>query len=229
MRRAGFRRHVADPILVVYAIGLPAIGTLAAVVGAWTSWSSATRGMAAAEKRQWIGRFLVFLQLPFFMILFGLVLFVLFLGRAGRPSGQTEWAALAYGISGMLTGFAFAIVFRGGVAHSIAVSRDFGRVLVLATLPETVALFGFSLAFLILGQSAPDDPISIGVVVEASRTAALWMIAGSFVAPVEAYAMVAYWRFESLKRWTRAIVIGALLKVPLVIAYALAFLALGPL
>ncbi len=212
-------------LLAVYAIGLPAFGALAAMATACVSWSAATEAMEATAKRRMMPRLLVLaVELPVVPVLFGVVLYVLLLGRTDRPSAQLEWATLSSGVPGMLTGFAFAIVLHRGVAHSVSVPGAFGRVAVLAALPQTLALFGFSMAFLILGRTSADPAL----VVEASRTAALYMIAGSLVAPVEAYAMVATWRFESLERWKRALVIAALLESLVLVAYASAFFALGP-
>ncbi len=217
---------MVDMLLVAtYAIGLPLLGTTAAGSAAALSWKSATEGMDAAARRPFRGRLLVFLELPATVVLFGAVLTFLIASRSDDvPAAQLEWAALTMGVPGMLTGVAYAIIYHPGVAHSIRAPTDFGRVVVLATLPQTAALFGFAMGLLILGQAS--DPASLAAVVEASRVAALYLIAGSFVVPFEAYAMVAYWRFESQKRWSRTIVVGSGLEVILLVAFALAFLSL---
>jgi F0F1-type ATP synthase membrane subunit c/vacuolar-type H+-ATPase subunit K len=213
-------------LVAVYAIGLPALGALLAVATGGLSWRSATRGLDPATRRRMVARLLVYCEIPGLTVLFGVALYFLILGRSAElPPAQLEWAALTVGIPGMLAGFGYAIVFRRGVAHSVAVPLDFGRVVVLAALSETVAMFGFAMGSLILGQAAAGS-VSVADVVEASRVASLYMIAGSLFAPVEAYAMVTYWKFESQRRWSRSIVVGAVLEIPVLVTFALAFLSL---
>lgn len=218
---------MVDMLLVAtYAIGLPLVGLLAAVSSAALSWKSGTGGMDAAARKRSRKRLIVFLELPAFLALFGAVGAFLIVGHSDDlPSAQLEWAALCVGVPGMLTGFGHAIIYHRGVAHSIRTSIDFGRVVVLATLPQSAALFGFAMGFLILGQDVGGS-VSAADVVEASRAAALYLIGGSLVAPVEAYAMVAYWRFEPGERWIRGVLVGTGIEVVLLVAFTLAFLSL---
>lgn len=217
---------MAESTLALYAIGLPALGALAAVVAGWVSWGQATESMAPAARRLLRGRLLVLLSIGWTEILFGLSLFILLLGRVGAvPDARLEWAALAYGVPGMMACFSFAIIYLPGIRHIVRAPADFGRLVVINVLPETAALFGFAAGFLILGPRT-SDPGSVPLSVEAARNSALYMISGSFVAPLMAWAMVSVWKFESLDLWKKAIRVGAGINMILLVTFALAFLAL---
>ena len=198
-----------------------------AIVSGMVSWGQATVAMDPAAKKVLRGRLVVLLSIVSTEILFGSALFILLIGRVGAvPDGRLEWAALAYGIPGMMACFAFAIVFLPGIRHMVRTPSDFGRLVVVNVLPETVALFGFAAAFLILGPRTM-PPGSVPPSVEAARLSSLYMIGGSVAAPLMAWGMTAVWKFESLERWKRATIAGVGIEMIALVAFALSFLALG--
>lgn len=215
-------------ILLAYALGLPAIGMTIALSLGLVSWSSTTESMTTKARRLLTGRLLVLLQISVIPGLFGVAIYILYLGRIDDlPAAQIEWGALAYGFPGMMAGLAHGIVFHRGVAHAMTTPRDFGPTVVLSVLPGTAALFGLSLSFLILGQTSA-GPASARAVVEAARQSALYMSGGSLAVPAMAYAMVRAWNFRSLETWRKALLVGAALDAIVLVGFALSFLALQP-
>jgi len=219
---------MAAETLLAYALGLPALGMIIALSLGFLSWNSATESMTRKAKRVLTGRLFVLLQISVIPLLFGIAIYILYLGRIDDlPAAQIEWGALAYGFPGMMAGLAHGIVFHRGVAHAIATPRDFGPTVVLSVLPATAALFGLSLSFLILGLGSA-GPASASVVVEAARQSALYMSGGSLAVPAMAYAMVRAWNFRSLETWRKALLVGAAFDVVVLLGFTLSFLALHP-
>jgi F0F1-type ATP synthase membrane subunit c/vacuolar-type H+-ATPase subunit K len=216
-------RAIANLVVLSYAIGFPLIGVILAIAASLVSWRSARKDVGLANRPP-SARLAVFVELALVPLLFGAALSFLIEGRADeRPPEQLEWAARAYGIPGMMTGFAFALIFFRGTGHTVRVPTDFGRTIVVATLPQTAALFAFSIGFLILGQDPSEG--SADVIVDASRSAAWLMIGASLVAPVQGYAMMTFWRFEK-RRWMLAILVGAAFEIPVLVGHNLAFFQL---
>jgi len=216
---------VADLILV-YTLGLPALGSLTAILAIMVSRGHATEQMAPEAKRRFRGQFMVLGQSASIPMLFGVAMYMLLIGRiAAKPLPQLEWAALAYGVPGMMAGFGMAIIYLPGLKHMVLDTRIFILIVVVSALPLTAANFGFAAAFLIRGAS-PSDPSSLAALIEASRLASLFMAGTSLVVPAMAYAIVMTWRFESRERWKKAIVVGASIYAVLLVGFGLSFLAL---
>src|SRR2546425_11286738 len=88
--------------------------------------------------------------LPSTLIAFGLVGSLLVLGEA-VPEAVAYPAALAYGVPGFLAGLGMAIIYRRGIRVAVASKPDFARVLTLAVMPETSAVFGMAVFFFLIG------------------------------------------------------------------------------
>src|SRR3972149_3153130 len=117
---------MAAETLLGYALGLPALGMIIALSLGFLSWNSATESMTRKAKRVLTGRIFVLLQISVIPLLFGIAIYILYLGRIDDlPAAQIEWGALAYGFPGMMAGPAPGIGFQPGGAHAIATPRGF--------------------------------------------------------------------------------------------------------
>ena len=59
---------------------------------------------------------------------------------------------LAVGLAGLATGWAMRDIGAAAVGATAENEEMFGRGLVLMVIPETIVLFGFVIAFLLLGE-----------------------------------------------------------------------------
>ena len=63
-------------------------------------------------------------------------------------------AGLAVGLAGLGTGWAQSSIGAAAVGATAEDSKNFGKSLLLTAIPETVVLFGFAIAFLLMGKMA---------------------------------------------------------------------------
>jgi V/A-type H+/Na+-transporting ATPase subunit K len=61
-------------------------------------------------------------------------------------------AGLAVGITGIGTGWAQSSIGAAAVGATAEDAKNFGKGLILTAIPETVVLFGFVIAFMLMGQ-----------------------------------------------------------------------------
>jgi len=73
-------------------------------------------------------------------------------GDGFRGLGLGIGAGLAVGLAGMATGRAQASVGAGGTGAITEKPELFGQVLILFAIPETIVIFGFVIAILLIGQ-----------------------------------------------------------------------------
>lgn len=73
-------------------------------------------------------------------------------GNGLRGLGLGIGAGLAVGLAGMATGRAQAGVGAGGTGAIAEKPELFAQVLILFAIPETIVIFGFVIAILLLGQ-----------------------------------------------------------------------------
>lgn len=107
------------------------------------------------------------------VVLLGLALMALFLtlgapaafAAAGEDHGEEEGgtdglgvlglglgAGIAVGVAGLATGLAQSGVGAGGTGALAEKPELFGNVLILFAIPETIVVFGFVIAFMLLGN-----------------------------------------------------------------------------
>ncbi len=61
-------------------------------------------------------------------------------------------AGLAIGLAGLGTGVAQSQIGAAGVGATAENEKNFGKAIVFVALPETIVLFGFVIAFLLMGN-----------------------------------------------------------------------------
>lgn len=61
-------------------------------------------------------------------------------------------AGLAVGLAGIGTGIAQTTIGAAAVGATAEDAKNFGKGLVLTAIPETIVLFGFVIAFLLMGK-----------------------------------------------------------------------------
>jgi V/A-type H+/Na+-transporting ATPase subunit K len=61
-------------------------------------------------------------------------------------------AGLAVGLAGIGTGWAQSSIGAAAVGATAEDAKNFGKGLILTAIPETVVLFGFVIAFMLMGQ-----------------------------------------------------------------------------
>jgi V/A-type H+-transporting ATPase subunit K len=61
-------------------------------------------------------------------------------------------AGLAVGLAGIGTGIAQSQIGAAAVGATAEDAKNFGKGLVLTAIPETIVLFGFVIAFLLMGK-----------------------------------------------------------------------------
>lgn len=63
-------------------------------------------------------------------------------------------AGLAVGLAGIGTGIAQTNIGAAAVGATAEDAKNFGKGLILTAIPETIVLFGFAIAFLLMQQMA---------------------------------------------------------------------------
>lgn len=213
-------------MVVAVLLAFPTVGALAAWVVALRGWRE-SRGQvpSGSEGREARVRVIPLMVLPTTLIVFGLVLFFLVLGET-LPDAVALPAALAYGVPGLLTGLGMALVYRRGIVAAAVSKRGFGRVLPLATMPETAAVFGLVASLLLIGGAT--NPASV----EACGADAAWLasalvMVGGIGGPVGAWLAVSSWDFKTKETWARANARGARGGYLTVACFALGMAVLG--
>jgi F0F1-type ATP synthase membrane subunit c/vacuolar-type H+-ATPase subunit K len=184
-------------------MGFPSVGALAAWVAALRSWRTARSQIPPGSHiREARGRLIPLMLIPSTLIVFGLVVSLLLLGET-IPDSLAQPAALAYGVPGLLAGLGFAIIYRRGISAAVASRQMFGRVLPLAVMPETSAVFGLVVSFFLIGGGvnlASGMPFGLSAAWLASALAML----GGLGAPMGAWFAVRAWDFKTLESWPKA-------------------------
>ena len=145
--------------------------------------------------------------LPSTLILFGLVVSFLVLGEA-VPDTVAQPAALAYGIPGLLSGLGMSIIYRRGIRAAVSSKQEFGRVLPLAVMPETSAIFGLVVSFLLIGGG----PLRTGVML--FGTEAVWLasalaMVGGIGGLLGAWLAASGWDFVTTETWPKVLATSA--------------------
>ena len=207
-------------------IGFPAIGALAAWFAALRSWRSLTLGVSGGSALPEMRRRLVpLLVMPSTLIVYGLVVSLIVLGE-DVPDTVALPSAFSYGVPGLLAGLGTAVIYRLGVRSAVASTQDFGRVLVLAVMPQVSALFGLIVAFLLVGGgSSRVGDMLFG-------TDAPWLVSalamvGGFGGPAGAWLAASAWDFATTRTWPRALVRSARGGLFAIACFALAIIFLS--
>jgi F0F1-type ATP synthase membrane subunit c/vacuolar-type H+-ATPase subunit K len=163
--------------------------------------------------------------LPTTLIVFGVVGSFLLLGEA-VPDAVAYPAALAYGVPGFFAGLGMAIIYRRGIRVAVAAKPDFARVLTLAVMPETSALFGLILFFFLIGRGSKGT----GFVPFGTEWA--WLVSalatvGGIGGPLGARLAASAWDFATRETFPRALVKSAQGGYVTVACFALALVLLG--
>ncbi len=221
-------------------------------VGALTAWSVALRAwresraqlLSTPEGRDARGRVFPFAVLPTTPIVFGLVVSFLVLGET-LPDSVAWPAAFAYAIPGMLSGIGMALIYRRGILAASASNEGFRRVMPLAVSPQTPAMFGLVVSFLLIGSgSNPASASPVGAVT--AWLASAFVMAGAIGGPWGAWLAVSSWDFKTAETWPLALarsghggyvtaacfavalaILGEWLLVLLVVLYSAGIVALG--
>lgn len=141
--------------------------------------------------------------MPSTLIVFGLVVSFLMLGEA-VPDGVAQPAALAYGVPGLLAGLGMAIIYRRGIRAAVASKEEFGRVLPLAVMPETSAIFGLVVSFFLIGGGSDRTGVMLFGAGAVWLVSALSMI-GGIGGPLGAWLAASAWDFATKETWPRAL------------------------
>ena len=214
--------------LVVFIIlmGFPTVGALLA-------WFAALRSLRTAPTRLSLGsslrearrRMSLFVVLPTTLIVFGLVGSFLDLGGA-VPDAVAYPAASAYGVPGFLTGLGMAIIYRRGIRVAVAAKPDFARVLTLAVMPETSAVFGLVVFSFLIGEGSNGTDLLLFGTELAWLVSALAMV-GGIGGPLGAWLAASAWDFATRETFPRALVKSAQGGYVTVACFALALVLLG--
>lgn len=210
----------------IMLMGLPAAGAglaWAAVLRAWREVD--LRTLPGSNGREARGRAIPFVVLPTILIVFGLVVTLLLLGRA-VPDSLALPAALAYAVPALLSGVGMAIIGRRGLLAAAASKQGFGRVLPLAVMPQTAAVFGLVVSFFVIGLSAGSSG-SPSLRAEMSWLAALLTMAGGVGAPLGAQLAASAWDFETIVTWPKALSRSARGGYLTIVSFTIAMAVLG--
>lgn len=191
-------------LVVAILIAFPTVGALAAWVVAAHGWRQ-SRGQTPSglKSREAQGRVIPFVMLPATSIVLGLAISFLLLGET-LPDAVALPAALAYGIPGFLSGLGMALVYKRGMFAATASNEGFGRVMPLAVMPETTAVFGLVVSFVLIGggsNTASVPPFGA----ETAWLASALVIFGSFGGPLGAWLAVSSWDFKTKETWPLAL------------------------
>ena len=149
---------------VVFAVIGAALSAI--LGGAGSSFGISSAGVKGAavlsEKPNLFGKILVMTALPGSQGVYGLLIAVLAISKAGLFGGEAAlsmaagykilFAGLIMGLSGLFSGWAQGKIVASGIS---AVARDesiSGKVIVLSVIVETYAIFGLLVALLIINS-----------------------------------------------------------------------------
>lgn len=214
--------YLAYVVLLVF----PSVGVLAAYAAALRSWRRVrTRTSPSPDVRGLRGKMIALMALPTPLLLFGLVLLFLLFGEE-VPETITQAAVLAYGVPAFLSGIGVAIIYTRGFTPTLFTKDGYGRVIPLAVMPLTSAVFGLVISFLFIGSAsnlAKSTPWPADTVWLAS---ALSMI-GGIGGPVGAWFAVSAWDFKTKETWPKAVAWSGRGGYVTVVCFTLAMAVLG--
>ncbi|MGQ0798159.1 MAG: hypothetical protein ACT4OI_09930 [Methanobacteriota archaeon] len=184
---------------MVFFLGLPAAAFGVATIALYSTYAKMRPrypGPEPSGSPSPLGRLLVFPAILVTPIIFGAILWFLSLPPLTALDGSLIpgasnlarvhlWSAIAFGWTAAVTIASETVVARRRMRQ--ALGADFGRVLPLVVIPETLSIFALILVFLILGVAA--DVIEAGASLSAAGVDAtvlgLQLFAGStFATPV---------------------------------------------
>src|SRR5256712_4396841 len=148
--------------------------------------------------------------------------------RAGEdvPDTVALPSAFSYGVPGLLAGLGTAVIYRQGVRAAVASSQDFGRVLVLAVMPQFSAVCSLIVAFLLIGGgSGRIGDVLIGR--DAQWLVSALAMVGGFGGPAGAWLAASAWDFATTKTWPGAFVRSAHRGLFAIACFALAIIFLS--
>lgn len=93
------------------------------------------------------------MALPIPLVVFGIVLLFLLFGEE-IPETVAQPAALAYGVPAFLSGTGIAIIYTRIFTPAVFTKEGYGRVMPLAVMPLTSAIFGLVISFLLIGGAS---------------------------------------------------------------------------
>ncbi len=121
------------------------------------------------------------------------------------PDALAQPVAFPYGVPGFLAGVGMAIIYRRFISHAIVSNRGLGRVVPLAVTPQTPAIFGVVVSFVLIGEGLHRaGETSLGT--ETVWTASVLAVVGGIIGgPVGAWLGSSSWDLETTKRWPEAL------------------------
>lgn len=184
-------------------LGFPSVGVLAAYAAALHSWQrTLIRFPPSPDVRGSRGKITALMALPIPLVVFGLVLLFLLFGEE-IPETLAQPAALAYGVPAFLSGLGVAIIYTRGFTPAVFTKEGFGRVMLLAILSLTSAIFGLVISFLLIGGASNPAKSTAWTTDTVWLTSALSMI-GGMGSPISAWFAVSAWDFKTKETWPRA-------------------------
>ena len=141
--------------------------------------------------------------LPIPLLVFGLVLLLLLFGEE-VPETMAQPAALAYGVPAFLSGTGIAIIYTRIFTPTVFTKEGYGRVMPLAVMPLTSAIFGLVISFLLIGGASNPAKSTAWTTDTVWLASALSMI-GGIGGPVSAWFAVSTWDFKTMETWPRAL------------------------
>jgi hypothetical protein len=228
-----------EALLLFLAVPFFAAG-LAIVLG-WSAYADhRDRQALPVSASQAAARFWVFPAVVATGVVFGLVLWILSLdlaqqidaGAVAGPDAASRlffWVALTFACAACVTMFTEAWVVRARITQFVG--ADFGRVLPIVVVPETVVMFALFLAFLGIGAldwaAANSRALSVSAVDSVVLALQIYVVA-SLAAPVGAIISSGV-RDLSGRGFMAAILPAEASIVPVIVALAWAFLQIQTL
>ena len=142
--------------------------------------------------------------MPSTLIVYGLVVSLVVLGES-VPNTVAVPSAFSYGVPGLLAGLGMAIIYRHGVRAAVASREEFGRVVVLAVMPQFSAVLGLMVSFLLIGGGSNGTGFIL------FGTGAIWLVSalamlGGLGGPAGAWLAASAWDFATTTTWPKALV-----------------------
>ncbi len=175
---------VEEPLLFFLAIPAVAYG-LAVVWPLRAMRAAAVQDIGLMRRPEAIGRYLLFTTMFATPVVYGSIMVILLLDVPESPTSNAVIRSLGtmFAVAAALTALSAAWVLarRSAVAYGV----QFGRVLILAVVPQSLIIFALIVAILILGRLPGPSDLPLGETEARTLTlAAGYMIAGAAGAPL---------------------------------------------